>query len=147
MVNLLHFSCHNAFDTKDCHIMLKKTAVKPGDFAKDEASIVNAAAFIFMNACYSDKKVPKYTSIGGWANSFLNTGAGAFIGTLWEVRDKTASVFARALYEELLKNDKPFGEALRRARETAKAAAPADPTWLAYSFYGDGAARIGKPAS
>ncbi len=142
VVNLLHFACHNSFDERDCWILINKTRVHWDDLTTAASRIADANAFIFMNACYSDKKIPKYTSIGGWANAFLRTGAGTFIGTLWEVRDETASVFAKTMYQELLAG-KPFGKALRRARTVARRASPGDPTWLAYSFYGDSSARLG----
>jgi hypothetical protein len=145
IVSLLHFACHNWFDGTNERIMVKGTPVTPTDFTGCRPTPADAAAFIFMNACHSDNKPPGYTSIGGWANCFLGTGAGAFIGTLWEVRDTTARKFAEAVYEELLAEDpKPFGEALRLARNKVKAEAGADPTWLAYSFYGDSHARVQK---
>jgi CHAT domain-containing protein len=102
------------------------------------------APFVFMNACRSDDKPLRYTRIGGWANCFLAMGAGAFMGTLWEVRDETARNFAEALYEQLLEGNKPFSIALRLARKKIRENAPEDPTWLAYSFYGAGGAHLEK---
>jgi CHAT domain-containing protein len=90
-----------------------------------------------------DSKVPAYNKIDGWANTFLKIGAGAFIGTLWEVRDTTAQLFANTFYAELLENRSTFGVALKRARAFIKEKAPGDPTWLAYAFYGDTEARFG----
>jgi chaperonin GroEL (HSP60 family) len=141
-VSLLHFACHQSFDDDIGQIFVKNTPVAPTDFNAD--TVVEEAPFIFMNACRSDRKVPGYTKLGGWARSFLGAGAGAFIGTLWEVRDETAKVFAERLYEELFLADKPFGEALRAARLAVQKEAPGDPTWLAYSFYGDADARVKK---
>lgn len=123
--------------------MVHNTPVSPTDFA-DAELLADAAAFIFLNACRSDRKVPGYTKMGGWANRFLDAGAGAFIGTLWEVRDETAKIFAEKLYEELFLSNKPFGEALSCARAAVRKEAPGDPTWLAYSFYGDSDARVKK---
>jgi hypothetical protein len=145
MVSLLHFACHQSFDGKIERITIGNVPVAPEHFINCRL-LADAAAFIFMNACRSDRKVPGYTRMGGWANSFLATGAGAFIGTLWEVRDETAALFAEKLYEQLLVAKQPFGVALKEARKCVKAAAPGDPTWLAYSFYGDADARVGKIA-
>jgi CHAT domain-containing protein len=143
VVSLLHFACHQSFDGKIERIIVKNMPVSPDDFNSFRL-LADAAAFIFMNACRSDRKVPGYTKMGGWANSFLGAGAGAFIGTLWEVRDKTAEIFAETLYQALLLDDKPIGEALACARMAVKEKAPGDPTWLAYAFYGDTDARLRK---
>jgi hypothetical protein len=141
MVSLLHFACHQSFDDDVARIIVKNTPLGPQDFV-GFPTVADPSAFIFMNACRSDKKILGYTKMSGWANSFLGAGAGAFLGTLWEVRDVTAKVFAETLYQELLLEEKPFGEALKRARIAVQKEAPGDPTWLAYTFYGDIDARL-----
>ena len=141
-VSLLHFACHNGFDEDGGRIYINGVPVRARDFKG--YYLEKAGGLIFMNACRTDGKSPEYTRIGGWANSFLNTGGvGAFIGTLWEVRDETAQRFSNVFYSELV-NDKPFGDALKKARDTVKSEAPGDPTWLAYSFYGNASARVEK---
>ena len=144
LLNLLHVACHQSFESDSERIVLKNTPVGPDDFGNFQ---LTALPFIFMNACRSDSKVPSYNKIGGWANAFLDIGAGAFIGTLWEVRDTTAQIFANTLYAELLQNRTTFGTALKSARAAAKEKAPGDPTWLAYTFYGDTEARFGDALS
>ena len=137
-ISMLHLACHQSFDDKIGRILLKNRPISPKHFV----GYRDAAAFVFMNVCRSDRKVPGYNEIGGWANSFLEAGASVFLGTLYKVRDETAAVFAQRLYEQLFVENKPFGEALRCARMHVKKDVPADPTWLAYSFYGDADARI-----
>lgn len=83
--------------------------------------------------------MPEYTQMMGWAEQFMAAGAGAFVGTLWAVRSDSATNFAEAFYGELT-NGKSLGEACRLARREA-ARDPSDPTWLAYSVYGDPAAQ------
>jgi CHAT domain-containing protein len=144
LLNLLHVACHQSFQNDKERIVIGNTPVGPKDFTKFE---LTALPFIFMNACRSDCKVPGYNKIGGWANAFLDIGAGAFIGTLWEVRDTTAQLFANTLYAELLQNRSTFGAALESARATVKKKSPGDPTWLAYAFYGDAEARFGADLS
>jgi CHAT domain-containing protein len=139
LLNLLHVACHQSFDNDNERIVIGNTPVGPKDFTKFQ---LTALPFIFMNACRSDTKVPGYNKIGGWANAFLDIGAGAFIGTLWEVRDTTAQLFANTFYAELLQHRSTFGEALNRARTAVKKKAPGDPTWLAYTFYGNSEARF-----
>jgi CHAT domain-containing protein len=140
LLNLLHVACHQSFENDDGRFKVGTAPIGPTDFIKFRLS---AMPFIFMNACRSDRQVPRYNKIGGWANAFLDIGAGAFIGTLWEVRDTTAQLFANTLYTELLQNRSTFGLALQRARAVVKQQAPGDPTWLAYTFYGDTEARLG----
>jgi CHAT domain-containing protein len=76
----------------------------------------------------------------GWAERFVAAGAGAFIGSLWEVRDTRAAIFAREFYASLV-GGVSLGEAVANGREAIKNEA-GDPTWLSYAVYGDSAATI-----
>ncbi len=73
----------------------------------------------------------------GWASHFMAAGAGAFIGTLWPVRSSQASLFAEEFYGALV-TGADLGQASLTARRATKN--HADPTWLAYTIYGDPAA-------
>jgi CHAT domain-containing protein len=90
---------------------------------------------VFINACRSAGVTPSYHRLDGWARQFLDAGAAAFIGSLWTVRDTTAREFAAELYHNLRAGDS-LGNAAMRARKAA-ASDSGDPTWLAYSVYGD----------
>ena len=57
---------------------------------------------MFLNACRTDGQAPLYTTVEGWAASFLRAGAGAFIGSLWEVVDTSASTYAQEFYRAAL---------------------------------------------
>jgi CHAT domain-containing protein len=61
------------------------------------------------------------------------------VGTLWVVGSTAAQVFAEAFYTALASGDS-LGEASRAAR-VAAGHDHDDPTWLAYSVYGDPAAQ------
>ena len=67
-------------------------------------------------------------------------GAGAFIGSLWAVSDGAAREFAEEFYGQL-RAGFPLGEAVNRARRVAAAQA-GDPTWLAYTVYGNPRATV-----
>ncbi|WP_176133151.1 CHAT domain-containing protein [Hymenobacter sp. CRA2] len=88
---------------------------------------------VFMNACTTAGQQPLFTEMGGWADTFLRRGAAAFVGSLWEVRDKSAAQFAEAFYQALA-DGKNLGEAMRQARQALR---PGDPTYLAYTLYGN----------
>jgi pimeloyl-ACP methyl ester carboxylesterase len=143
---LLHFTCHNAFSASApnaCRIMLGSQPFEPVFLEQHAGRFTAAAPLVFMNACRTDGQAPLYTTMDGWALSFLRAGAGAFIGSLWEVVDSSASAYAQEFYRAALSGD-TLGEAARKAREAIRQE-PGDPTWLAYTLYGDPAATIGAP--
>ena len=139
---LLHFACHNTFTTDAGGSAI---AMGGGPFVPmllNKAIMRNALAerhpLVFINACRSAGAVPEYTRMMGWAQGFMAAGAGAFAGTLWAVRSESAATFAEIFYAALTAGS-PLGEACRQARlETGRD--HDDPTWLAYSVYGDPAA-------
>ena len=55
-----------------------------------------------MNACYGGRVGVGLTQLGGWAQKFLDSGASAFIGSLWEINDVLAARFAAEFYNRLL---------------------------------------------
>jgi CHAT domain-containing protein len=65
-----------------------------------------------------------------------------FIGSLWAVSDGAAREFAQELYRQL-RAGYPLGNAVMQARQAA-ASTPDDPTWLAYTVYGDPRAAVDK---
>jgi CHAT domain-containing protein len=95
---------------------------------------------VFMNACRTDGQAPLYTTLDGWALRFLKAGAGAFVGSLWEVVDTSASAYASEFYRAVLAGE-TLGKAAGMARNTIRNE-PGDPTWLAYTLYGDPAATV-----
>ena len=91
-LGLLHFSCHNAFARgapNASRILLGGQPFEPV-FLEQHAGRF-ASPLVFLNACRTDGQAPLYTTVEGWAASFLRAGAGAFIGSLWEVTDTSAS--------------------------------------------------------
>ena len=142
-VGPIHFACHNTFmaDAGGSAIPMKGGSFVP--MLLNKAVTLRALArerpLIFMNACRSAGEVPEYTRMMGWAQQFMAAGAGAFTGTLWAVRSDSAKVFAETFYEGLA-GGIPLGAASRQAREVAARQHHDDPTWLAYSVYGDPAA-------
>ncbi len=71
----------------------------------------------------------------------MGAGAGAFIGSLWAVRSSSAKTFAEAFYHAMVKDRIPLGAASLGARQ-AISSDPGDPTWLAYTVYGNPSASI-----
>lgn len=142
VTGLLHFACHNTFslETGGSSIKMVGGAFMPQllNSTVGRRCLADRSPLIFINACRSAGTSAEYTRMMGWASQFMAAGAGAFIGTLWPVRSSQASLFAEAFYSYLMAGD-GFGQAILAARQAAKD--DADPTWLAYTAYGDPAAR------
>jgi DNA-binding SARP family transcriptional activator len=137
-VGLLHFACHNTFSLETGGSSIKMAG---GPFvpqllnsAVARRRLAAASPLIFVNACRSAGVAPAYTRMMGWAEQFMAAGAGAFVGTLWPVRSSRASQFAEAFYDALA-GWQDLGGASLAARRAAKD--DGDPTWLAYTVYGD----------
>jgi hypothetical protein len=142
---LLHFSCHNAFSRSVLNasrILLGNQPFEPV-FLEAHAGRF-PAPLVFLNACRTDGQAPQYTTVEGWAASFLRAGAGAFIGSLWEVVDTSASTYAQEFYRAALAG-RTLGEAAKQGRDAIRDN-PGDPTWLAYTLYGDPAATVSTAA-
>jgi CHAT domain-containing protein len=143
---LLHFACHNRFEPdRNASIRLGNVQCTPRlmTTAVIDRTLAQSAPTIFINACRSAGLAPTYNRLDGWASKFLEAGAGAFIGSLWAVSDGTAREFAQDLYGQL-KTGSPLGIALMHARGQAATHAD-DPTWLAYTVYGDPRAKVTPP--
>jgi pimeloyl-ACP methyl ester carboxylesterase len=138
---LLHFSCHNTFEAaapNASRIIIEGQPFEPV-FLEQHAEQFRSP-LVFMNACRTDGQAPLYTTLDGWALRFLKAGAGAFVGSLWEVVDTSASAYASEFYRAVLAGE-TLGKAAGMARNTIRNE-PGDPTWLAYTLYGDPAATV-----
>ena len=136
---VLHFACHNTFDPVD------GPAIRFGkklfnselleSFVADE-TLADSAPLVFINACQSGSPAVSFNKLEGWAAQFVEAGAAAFIGSLWAVADESAPEFAAQVYRRLSAGF-PLGEAVMDVRRAAASAHGNDPTWLAYTVYGD----------
>jgi len=143
---LLHFACHNNFHREDGSMI--ELAGTPFTVTNLQAARINktlrpSAPLVFINACRSAGAAARYNELAGWAEAFLRAGAGAFVGTLWSVKDRSALRFAQSFYQHL-RTGKAIGEATMAARQ-AIAGDERDPTWLAYTVYADPLASL-RPA-
>jgi CHAT domain-containing protein len=77
---------------------------------------------VFLNVC----------DTGGWAPYFLRAGAGAFLGTLWPLRESQSLEFARIFYTSFV-SGLPLAEAVQTARRAIRS--KDDPTWLSYTAF------------
>lgn len=139
----LHFACHNTFSRETgSSIDLAGGPFVPSllNTATVRRSLAERSPMVFLNACRTAGSVPEYTRMTGWAQQFMASGAGAFVGTLWPVRSESASRFAEVFYQHL-RDGQALGRAAMSARRTSAEDSGLDPTWLAYTVYGDPHAR------
>jgi len=141
----LHLATHGSFGptapASDATVRLAAGGtLTPGAFVGPaiERFLRTARPGFFLNACHSGREGWALTGLDGWAARLVRLGAGAFIGPLWTVGDRSAAQFAEAFYREV--QTRPLAAALRRARQAV--AAPTDSTYLAYSLYGHPNARV-----
>lgn len=149
---LLHFACHNqnlGGDASTIQIALDGGPLEPSRLSRMKGRFAERAPLIFLNACRTTAERPLYVKPFGWATHFMHAGAGAFVGTSWEVRDTSAQRFAKTFYDQALGSGNgglTLGDAFHAAR-TAIAKDTSDPTWLAYTLYGNLRATISTEAS
>lgn len=147
--DVLHIACHGLSDQEqieDAALLIgdRQTPKGPAPVSLDPSTVREFAQLkarrplVFLNACESARLGPSLTDWGGWPRTFLEAGAGAFVGTSWAVREKPANAFAEAFYDALLA-DRPLADAARAGRSAARALG--DGSWLAFVVYGQPGAR------
>jgi hypothetical protein len=140
----IHFCGHGAFPDRSnperAEIELAgRVKLRPSDLAGAAANLGRATPLVFLNACQTGRQALALTGPGGWANALMKAGAGAFVGTYWEVDDELALTFARTFYERL-----DLGATVAAAAHGARLAIrdSGDPTWLAYTVFAGSGARL-----
>lgn len=115
----------------------------PSDLSRRRAKgLRRERPLIFLNICHGARVGYNLTGLGGWAQRLVDhVGVTAFVGALWEVHDELASRFSRLFYEELWAG-KTLGDAFFSARQQIRDTQRANPTWLAYTLYGDPNSRV-----
>jgi CHAT domain-containing protein/pimeloyl-ACP methyl ester carboxylesterase len=111
-----------------------------GDFN----SIPVVPEFVFVNCCSSaDYNVQvaaqmrkKYELAASVGTQLILMGVKAAIITGWEIDDAAAATFCDTFYQSMF-TGKPFGEAIRSARERTYEQHVQTNTWGAYQCYGD----------
>jgi hypothetical protein len=144
--DILHFAGHGMADSDDianAKILLEGRR-ESGVYIRSYLSATTVAQqarltssdgakpLVVLNACQAGRLGQQMSSLGGFAQAFLDRGAGAFVSSMWSVGDEPASTFVKTLYQELL-DQEPISAAVSRARQKARRAG--DGTWLAYAVY------------
>lgn len=142
---VLHFACHNAFEADENTLSIRfdtdsRFSILDLEGVRSGRALEGHTPLIFMNACRSAQPVRTFARMDGWADAFLDAGAGAFVGSHWSVRDSSALGFAEVFYSEFA-SGRRLGDAALEARKAIRSQ-PSDSTWLAYTVFGDALATI-----
>lgn len=141
-VDLLHFAGHGTFKASQPNEsglpFINGSALRPQDLQGPLGTRIGQdRPLVFLNACWSGQQGWSFTRLGGWADRWVRIcGCGAFVAPMWPVRDSLALEFAKSFYAALA-DGATFGQAARQARANVRKLNPSDPSWLAYSVYGD----------
>ena len=143
---LYHFATHANFNeafVDESPIVLQGDPLFPSDLTRRRARGMRwERPLVFLNTCHGARVGFNLTGLGGWAQRLVEQlGVTAFVGAQWEVNDELASRFAQVFYEELWAG-KTLGEAFHSARQQVRAMQSGNPTWLAYTLYGDPNSRV-----
>jgi hypothetical protein len=108
---------------------------------------------VFLNCCHLAKADPMALPADvnrlaySLARELIEMGVRCVVAAGWAVDDGAAKVFAERFYEALLKENRPFGEAVHQARRAAWEARADCNTWGAYQAYGDPGYRMAADRS
>jgi len=99
---------------------------------------------VFLNCCYLGKTKAQdeasavfyHRLASNLGTQLIRMGVRAVVAAGWAVDDQAANVFARKFYEEMFRN-RPFGDAVKLARQEIFAQYGTSNTWGAYQCYGD----------
>ena len=134
--DIIHLSCHGKFEEEtpeDSAILLSDGVLT----AKEIDSLeINNWPLIFANACSTGAISKKVVGIGGIARSFLEAGAIAFLGPLFEIPDDIAVEFAKEFYNNLFYENMNIGDAIFTTRQKLREQF-GGAFWAIFSLYGD----------
>src|SRR5262249_51650584 len=132
-LDVFHFGGHGRADPADIgnsEILLKGRRVRGGFIDTSVTSTLVAqnaklgtgegqGPLVVLNACQVGRLGRQMSSLGGFAEAFINGGAGAFVSSLWSVGDAPALTFVETLYRELL-NGSTIAAASAAARQASR---------------------------
>jgi CHAT domain-containing protein/pimeloyl-ACP methyl ester carboxylesterase len=144
---VIHIAGHGYYNEAEAGTMGTKAGVvlENGLFltAAEIAQLDPIPELVFLNCCYLgqiDRSAPNKLATNKLAASIsrelIRKGVRTVVAAGWPVRDDAALCFAQEFYKHLLAA-KPFGLALKEARQQTWSRFPESNTWGAYQAYGD----------
>ena len=154
--DLLHIACHGLADPTNIDAACLQMPGKPrSDGSTSDESVLATTVLreadladgdwrpiVVLNACQSLRGGYSLKGVGGFAEAFVEGGAGVIVGSSWSVGDEPALAFIEAFYERFCDPKKPVTLAEAAAAARQKAREDGDATWLAYVVYGHPRAKV-----
>jgi hypothetical protein len=149
--SFVHFSGHGEISAPGTglpvfSIRLTDTLLDPGMW-QAIALPGTGSNFYFFNACDTGRSGRIGGFVQGWGPALLQSGASGFIGGMWPLPDASAADFSAAFYATLAARlrDGPvhLADVLREVR--GRFHETGDPTYLAYTYYGNANLRVTRP--
>jgi CHAT domain-containing protein len=138
-IQLVHFTGHANFEKANANqsFLELENGEQLTAAGLGVGAITAAAPVIVLNACSVGDSGMIASRAGGFADRCLQTGCSAVLAAYWPISDGAARGFSLAFYDKL-RRGRSFGEALQELRLDHED----DPTYHAYTFFGDPLARI-----
>jgi len=154
--DLLHVACHGVADPADiAAACLEMPGKRRSDGSMSDESVLASTVrreaeladgdwkpIVVLNACQSLRGGYSLKGVGGFAEAFVEGGAGVIVGSGWSVGDEPALTFIEAFYDRFCDPKKPATLAQAAAAARQKAREDGDATWLAYVVYGHPRAKV-----
>ncbi|MBD3340216.1 MAG: CHAT domain-containing protein [Candidatus Lokiarchaeota archaeon] len=137
--DIIHYAGHIVYDdsAKQYALRLNNNELFWAINIRNE---VKGSPIVFLNGCWSACEVKSHTdslhSMESLTEAFLETGARLVVGSLFEIPDEGARIFAEVFYDNVL-NGEMVGEALRKARYITMEDRKYGATWASFIMYGD----------
>lgn len=138
-VQLLHFCGHAQFNTANADQSMLMLSDDPGLTALELASskLTSGKPVIVLNACSVGQPGEIASRVGGFTAKCLNRGCSAVLAAYWPISDRSAKEFSLALYAKLR-----AGHGIGAALQQLRVDHADNPTYQAYSYFGDPLARL-----
>jgi hypothetical protein len=133
-VQLVHFTGHAEFNPANAALssLLLENAKLPALLLTGSALLQKAQPVIYLNGCNAGQTGFAAGRPGGFAAVLLQGGCSGLIAPHWPVEDQSATAFSLALYEKL-----GFGRAIGEALQELRREHADDPTFRAFTYFGD----------
>lgn len=145
---ILHLAGHGSYNTQNPSESGMVLDARKGIYltACQLRQLRTVPDFVFINCCFLgkiDEDPPRlheprpHLFAASVAEELIRMGVKAVIAAGWAVDDAAAVTFASTFYDAMLRERRPFGDAVRWAREQVFAKHSSTNTWAAYQCYGN----------
>ncbi|MGF1546656.1 MAG: CHAT domain-containing protein [Thiotrichales bacterium] len=146
---ILHIAAHGIFEARLPDGSLRSGVVLSDGLlltAAEIGAMETVPEVAFLNCCHLgqvDRGAIAFNRLAySVARELIEIGVRAVVVAGWAVHDQAANLFAETFYTRLIRENRPFGEAVFDARRATFEHYPHSNTWGAYQAYGEPGYRI-----